>query len=94
MNKTNTDQEAMTPSAKDKSRPSGQSVFRPREKEGNLFNANPSPGKRQPDMRGTIQINGVFYDVSGWWKTSRNNGRDFLTLRFKEQAIPNQEKEE
>lgn len=36
-----------------------------------------------PDMKGSINIEGVEYWLSGWWKTPRNGGEDFLSFSVK-----------
>lgn len=38
---------------------------------------------KQPDVRGTITIDGKEYELSGWNKTSRN-GKQYVSLSVKE----------
>ena len=37
----------------------------------------------QPDMNGSINIEGTDYWLSGWWKTPQSGGEDFLSLSVK-----------
>lgn len=36
-----------------------------------------------PDMKGSINIEGTEYWLSGWWKTPQSGGEDFLSLSVK-----------
>jgi len=36
-----------------------------------------------PDMKGSINIEGTEYWLSGWWKTPQAGGEDFLSLSVK-----------
>lgn len=36
-----------------------------------------------PDMKGSINIEGVEYWLSAWWKAPRNGGEDFLSFSVK-----------
>jgi uncharacterized protein (DUF736 family) len=41
-----------------------------------------------PDMKGSINIEGVEYWLSAWWKTPRNGGEDFLSFSVKPKEAP------
>ena len=47
---------------------------------GVLF-ANKKTKDNQPDFRGTVKVNGVDLDISGWKKTSKN-GNEYFSLSF------------
>ncbi len=54
--------------------------------EGKLFLAKKSnTNKRQPNMRGTINIDGTLYDLSGWFHMMKNGQQQFIALRAKKQ---------
>ena len=52
---------------------------------GVLFLAD-SPKGKQPNMRGTINIDGIYYDVSGWFHKKKNSEQQYLVLRVKRQT--------
>jgi hypothetical protein len=55
------------------------SDFTPRPNSGALFkNTLKQPGERTPDYRGTIDIGGEQYKLSGWLKDGKNG--KFLSL--------------
>ncbi len=39
-----------------------------KEGQGSLFRNNKDGNEKRPDYRGQVNINGTFYDVSGWIK--------------------------
>jgi len=41
-------------------------------------------GKEDPDMRGSVEIEGVQYWISGWWKESDKVDGEFLSLSVQE----------
>lgn len=41
-----------------------------------------------PDMKGSINIEGVEYWLSAWWKTPRNGGDEFLSFSVKPKEAP------
>lgn len=41
-------------------------------------------GDQQPDLRGSVEIEGVSYWLSGWWKKSDKVQGDFLSLTLQE----------
>lgn len=54
--------------------------------EGRLFMAlksNQNP--RQPNMRGTINIDGTLYDLSGWFHRMKNGNQQYVALRARKQ---------
>lgn len=55
---------------------------------GSLFINNSKTQENHPDFKGTINIEGKLYDISGWNKTS-TNGNSFTSLSIR----PKQEKE-
>jgi uncharacterized protein (DUF736 family) len=55
---------------------------------GTLFNNNSKEKENHPDYKGTINIEGKLYDISGWNKVS-SNGNAFTSLSIR----PKQEKE-
>lgn len=59
-------------------------AYEHREGQGSLFK-NTKTNDRQPDFKGTINIKGVTYEVSGWSRTSQN-GREYISLQAQEQS--------
>lgn len=58
---------------------------------GTLFSNNSKTQENHPDFKGTINIEGKLYDISGWNKTS-NNGTAFTSLSIRpkvEKEVPN-----
>lgn len=54
-------------------------AYEHKEGQGSLFR-NDKQNDRQPDMRGTIMIQGVTYEIAAWERTSQN-GRSYLSLQ-------------
>jgi hypothetical protein len=55
------------------------SDFKPRPNSGALFkNILKQPGERRPDYRGTINVGGEEFKLSGWVKAGKNG--EFLSL--------------
>ncbi len=48
---------------------------------GALFRNDKGDNEKRPDRRGTIDIEGVEYKLSGWLKTPTNGGEQFLSLK-------------
>lgn len=49
-----------------------------------LFTNDKGENPKRPDYRGTIQVNGVLYDLSGWKKEIKNGqnaGKKFISGR-------------
>lgn len=53
---------------------------------GRLFPAAKKPNSKQPDMRGTINIEGVRYDLSGWLRLASEN-KKYLELRVRKKEV-------
>lgn len=51
---------------------------------GALFKNERKDTEKFPDYRGTININGVDYDLAGWVKTAKKSGKPFLSLKVSE----------
>jgi hypothetical protein len=52
---------------------------------GVLFeNDKKTRGDNQPEMKGSVEIEGVSYWVSGWWKRSEKVKGEFLSLTIQE----------
>lgn len=45
-----------------------------------------SPKGKQPNMRGTIRIGDIYYDISGWFHNKKNSEQQYLALRVKKQT--------
>lgn len=45
-----------------------------------------NPKNRQPNMRGTIRINSIYYDISGWFHRKKNSQQQYIALRVKKQT--------
>lgn len=58
-------------------------AYQHKEGQGSLFK-NEKQNERQPDLRGSIMIKGVTYNISAWNRTSQN-GRQYLSLQAEEQ---------
>lgn len=48
---------------------------------GALFVNDKGDNDKRPDRRGTINIEGVEYTLSGWLRTPNNGGAQFLSLK-------------
>ena len=51
-----------------------------KEGQGSLFKNSYKQKDSQPDMRGTLLINGVTYEVAGWSRTTQGGDR-YLSLK-------------
>jgi len=52
---------------------------------GVLFENERKRGDKDPDMTGTLEIDGVKYWVSAWWKDGKNrNDPDYLSFAVRE----------
>ena len=49
---------------------------------GVLFNNKNKTTDKQPDYRGTLDVEGVMYDMAGWIKTSKSSGKKFLSIKI------------
>ena len=45
-------------------------------------------GKRDPDYTGNAEIDGISYFVDGWINSSKQDGKKFLSLKFKPKGAP------
>lgn len=61
---------------------------------GALFVNDKGDNEKRPDRRGTINIEGVEYKLSGWLRTPNGGGQQFLSLKAErkdaQQASPTQ----
>lgn len=48
---------------------------------GALFVNDKGDNEKRPDRRGTINIEGVEYKLSGWLRTPNGGGQQFLSLK-------------
>lgn len=48
---------------------------------GALFKNDKGGNDKRPDRRGTINIEGVEYKISGWLRTPKNGGDQFLSIK-------------
>ena len=62
-------------------------AYEHKEGQGSLFK-NDKQNDRQPDLKGTIMIKGVLYNVSGWNRTSQG-GREYISLQAEEKSNEN-----
>ena len=53
-----------------------------KEGQGSLFK-NEKQNDRQPDLKGSVMIKGVLYELAGWYRTSQN-GRQYISLQAAE----------
>jgi uncharacterized protein (DUF736 family) len=47
---------------------------------GTLFKNDKKESEKHPDYKGSINVNGVEFWLSGWIKTGRNSGEKFMSL--------------
>lgn len=52
---------------------------------GRLFVAEKQPNSNQPNMRGTINVDDVVYDISGW-EHKAPNGKKYLALALRKKS--------
>ena len=51
---------------------------------GAIFrNEDKREGKKDPDYRGSAEVNGVAYFVDSWINTSKDGTKKFMSMRFK-----------
>jgi hypothetical protein len=48
--------------------------------QGSLFKNDKDGNEKRPDCTGYVQIDGVMYNLAGWWKDSKS-GSKFLSLK-------------
>ena len=58
---------------------------RPQESFGILSKVKNKKGSRQPDYRGSITIEGVTYDISGWYRFSSETNQKSISLLLRDQ---------
>ena len=49
---------------------------------GVLFKNEKKNTDKHPDYRGTLDVEGVIYDVAGWIKTAKSSGKKFLSIKI------------
>ena len=64
-------------------------AYQQKEGQGSLFK-NERQNDRQPDLKGTILIKGVLYNLSAWKRTSQN-GREYISLQAEEKSSDGQQ---
>lgn len=64
-------------------------AYQQKEGQGSLFK-NEKQNDRQPDLKGSIMIKGVLYNVSAWKRTSQN-GREYISLQADERPAEGQQ---
>ncbi|MDD6772714.1 MAG: hypothetical protein PUD85_02015 [Bacteroidales bacterium] len=57
-------------------------AYQMKEGQGSLFK-NEKQNDRQPDLKGSVMIKGVLYELAGWYRTSQN-GRQYISLQAAE----------
>lgn len=58
---------------------------------GVAFENDDKQSDTHPDMKGSINVDGVEYWLSAWWKTPKSGSADFLSfsIKPKEERAPN-----
>lgn len=64
-------------------------AYEHKEGQGSLFK-NEKQNDRQPDMKGTVMIKGVLYEVAAWNRTSQS-GREYVSLQVSERSGDSQQ---
>lgn len=63
--------------------------YQKKEGQGSLFTNHKKQTDNQPDMTGSVVINGVEMRIAAWWKQPRNGGEEYLSVSispFQQQA--------
>lgn len=50
---------------------------------GVAFENDDKQSDTHPDMKGSVNVEGVEYWLSAWWKTPKSGGEDFLSFSIK-----------